>query len=546
MKKSKIRKNSIVMNIPRYKVIVPCIMCAYMIMAMFVVGIDHKSLMLGVAAICMVLWFVGERIFPDRIYSDSVNSHNKYIYIFMGIFILMAVVSEILAKDYSDSNLIGEHDSLIAMLSYIVFFYMGYRYCYMDDIQKLLRYAVLIIAVITAIMSIVEFLDISVATWWAGDLASRNRVVLTFGNSNYYGAFCCMLIPFIMEMWIHSSGKIERTILIGLNGCLVCCVVMSKSTMAVYLMAFIVVALCIYECKAILKKWMSLVGFVGVTVLAIVILNICSDGKMLELIKISAGNTDAFVEEEQEIYDVKDIHLDGNKLVIEGNDSSFIMEYDGQFTFYDGDGNILDIENNGNIVTFTEKPYDTIAVQASFNQNVGMLYIEIDAGYKETIDFYISNDKFKGVGADGGAVDDISGEYKDLEISSLFTGRGYIWVNTLSMLDEVVLIGKGCGNFVYNFKQYDYVGLLKSQGTHNVIIDRPHIAYVIIGWIKQRVKSGRDNNVLSVGSFVSVVGFMVFSLLNDSLVVLSPYMWLFLGVNMSMQCKTKQIKNTCK
>ena len=196
-----------------------------------------------------------------------------------------------------------------------------------------------------------------------------------------------------------------------------------------------------------------------------------------------------------------------------------------------------------------------------------MLYIEIDAGYKETIDFYISNDKFKGVGADGGAVDDISGEYKDLEISSLFTGRGYIWVNTLSMLDEVVLIGKGCGNFVYNFKQYDYVGLLKSQGTHNVIIDRPHnmflqysidigmvgtvalfvlIAYVIIGWIKQRVKSGRDNNVLSVGSFVSVVGFMVFSLLNDSLVVLSPYMWLFLGVNMSMQCKTKQIKNTCK
>ncbi len=38
----------------------------------------------------------------------------------------------------------------------------------------------------------------------------NNRVVLAFYNSNYYGGFCCLLYPFIYEMWINANTKIKK------------------------------------------------------------------------------------------------------------------------------------------------------------------------------------------------------------------------------------------------------------------------------------------------------------------------------------------------
>ena len=216
----------------------------------------------------------------------------------------------------------------------------------------------------------------------------------------------------------------------------------------------------------------------------------------------------------------------------------------------------MDVENEDNIIRFLAEPYSRIEVMVSFNRIEGMLLLEVDAGYKETIDFYIDNGVFKGVGADGKTVDDIGGKYTSNKMNGLFTGRGYIWINTISMLDNVILMGNGCGNFVNVFKQYDYVGLLKSQGTSNIIIDRPHNMFlqycidigligtlaifsmfilILICWIRQNIKYGRDEKVLSYSTFLSVIVFLGFSILNDSLIILSPYMWIFLGLNMSMQ-----------
>lgn len=193
MSKKRGLKKKMGIDLPRYKVVIPCILCAYMILSTFIPDMDNKSVLLSVIAICMVAWFIGERIFPDRVYKEQVKSHNRYIYILGGIFILMTVLSEIFAKDYSGAYLVGEHDSFSTIFGYVVLFYMAYRYGYMEEGQKVFRYAVVIISVITVSMSVLEFLDMPIATLWsgnAGGLDNRNRVILTFGNSNYYGAFC--------------------------------------------------------------------------------------------------------------------------------------------------------------------------------------------------------------------------------------------------------------------------------------------------------------------------------------------------------------------
>ena len=563
MKKKKQKKNRFT-DYPKYKLVIPFIICIYLIMSMFVPGINKKEILLTVASVSMVAWFIGERIFPDKVYMEDGNRDNKVIYILLGIFMAGMVLSALFAKDYSDSSLIGEYDSIITIFGYIILFYMTYKYGHKKESQWIFHKGILIIAVITVVMSIIEFLDIKLAILWIGNedaLYEMNRVALSFGNSNYYGAFCCMLIPFVVKLWMSVEDRIKKSLLILLNAALICCVLLSKSTMAIYLMCLIMVGMVVYGFKEVIKQWVYILICAISFGVIVIVLNICSSGKMFELINIGIGNSDAFVEEKQEVYLVEDIRLEGNRLIVEGENSEFAIEYDEQLAFYDGEGNALDVESEGSIIKLTEKPYDMISLEISFNQREQMLYIELDLGYKETVDFYIANGEFKGVGADGKAVDDITGKYEKHSLNSIFTGRGYIWINTISMLDEVIFLGKGCGNFVHVFKQYDYVGLIKSQGTSNIIIDRPHnmflqysmdvgiigtvaifamIIYILIGWIKRSYKQGLEKNDLSYPAFVSVVAFLVFILLNDSMIVLSPFMWVCLGMNNALQQREKK------
>ena len=66
------------------------------------------------------------------------------------------------------------------------------------------------------------------------------------------------------------------------------------------------------------------------------------------------------------------------------------------------------------------------------------------------------------------------------------------------------------------------------------------IIYILIGWIKRSYKQGLEKGDLSYPSFVSVVAFLVFTLLNDSMIVLSPFMWMCLGMNNALQQREKK------
>ena len=61
---------------------------------------------------------------------------------------------------------------------------------------------------------------------------------------------------------------------------------------------------------------------------------------------------------------------------------------------------------------------------------------------------------------------------------------------------------------------------------------------MINGFIKRKVNDvGTD--WLAHSSFISVIIFCGYSMLNDSLVILSPYMWIFLGINLAIQFNEK-------
>ena len=77
MKKHKGRNKSQSIDYPKYKLVIPIIICMYMIMSLFMSGINKKEILLIVASVSMVAWFIGENIFPDKIYKDEYNKANK-------------------------------------------------------------------------------------------------------------------------------------------------------------------------------------------------------------------------------------------------------------------------------------------------------------------------------------------------------------------------------------------------------------------------------------------------------------------------------------
>lgn len=92
------------------------------------------------------------------------------------------------------------------------------------------------------------------------------------------------------------------------------------------------------------------------------------------------------------------------------------------------------------------------------------------------------NNTFYPALSDGSVVKDISARTNVAtgRYDNLFTGRGYIWRNTLPVIRNTLVFGHGAGTFEMYFKQFDFVGLLNSQGNVDLIVDKPHSLYLQI------------------------------------------------------------------
>lgn len=142
--------------------------------------------------------------------------------------------------------------------------------------------------------------------------------------------------------------------------------------------------------------------------------------------------------------------------------------------------------------------------------------------------------------------------------------RGYIWNQTLPMLDSYILLGCGANNFVFEFPNNDYLGLYNS-GHAGEYIDKPHNMYLqtwmesgavsllamLVFFILYLVQSLRlyakrklDEYLPAIGAaiFVGVLGYLMISMVNDSMVATAPVFWGILGVGMAVNSMCKNLE----
>lgn len=544
--------------------------------------LKSKGIVLIFTVAVSVLWFVGERFLPQKVDNNVpfFKGNNKWLFILSGIFVIGTVLSTVFAK-YQENALWGSPtvgEGVWMFLGYIVLIFVFYNYFAHEYAIDKAKLAISILSGVAVILTMVEWfykplLEIGlvqalvapakysqvVASMKA--LMFESAISLTFYNPGYFGGFVCILLPFVLNFFLQAKVLKEKVIYAVLSAGLLFGVVTSNTTTAMYiamLEVVLVLGVYVFSNKANKKLVLQAVAFASFAVVMLILSGIITGNSFLNVFSNANSATGTVVEER---YEMKDIQMAGNRVTLVGEDTELTMVYENaRIHFYDGNGVVLKPSYTDNSYVFDEPEYANLKVavrSASEDMTNVQLALLVDAGYKSTIDFFVmKTGQFAGVGQNAMPIENISdaGVPDGLkQFYGVFTGRGYAWVNSLPVLKETWLIGKGPGNFAYYFKQFDYVGLLDTHKTAKQVIDKPHSAYIQyaieLGWpaaiaffgifLGALIKAGRlliknkkavIENPVYIGSMVAIAGFLIYSMINDSMITVTPTACMIAGV----------------
>ena len=123
-------------------------------------------------------------------------------------------------------------------------------------------------------------------------------------------------------------------------------------------------------------------------------------------------------------------------------------------------------------------PGDSADVAGVHAQRSGEILSQ-DLGYSDVLRFAVMKNELGYVGLNGYIQPLEQSAFPELsEYYGAFTGRGYIWLNTLPALKNCFLIGTGTGEFCFHYPQNDIVGALNTHGSANLLTDKPHSMYL--------------------------------------------------------------------
>lgn len=476
----------------------------------------------------------------------------------LGVCMVIYMVATILSTLFSDYpslafwGNVNSCEGMLTLLAYPVLFVTATEVFSVEENQKYLKGVLCTLCTITVLLSLVEFFyEPVLKILWREDHFGKytDMLVLTFYNPSYYAAFSLLLVQ-LCGVFFFLEEKFRYQILWGFYAVgMTFCVIASKSTAAFYLMTLewilLLMGFGVYaksKCvkgKEILKKIFVLV----LGILILICLNFISDGKLFQVASQTSVNETREIHRES-FFELKDIEITDGKVALVGKEHTLIAQLvpDEKISFVDENRKEVAVSVSDEKIIFSDSYRDITA------------WIESDAltfdlGYRDPIHFYIYNGEFYPMLTDGSILSNIDGNGIDAgDFVHFATGRGFFWVNSLPVLKECLLLGHGAGTFQMYFKQYDYVGLLNSQGTTEILVDKPHNYYIqtavqsgipaavalIIFFImilfSGLVKVVCKKELFLFGLVLSAGAFLVFEIFTDSCVTVNPLFWILLGI----------------
>ena len=388
------------------------------------------------------------------------------------------------------------------------------------------------------------------------NLQHRNMITLAMYNPNYYGGMCLLIFPFILEFYLEEKTRSKWGYLF-MSSILIVCIIQCRATTTFYCMLIqLIVSIVLHiKNKILIVHKMMLLGL-GV-LLSVCIVTILTEGYFLNTMKKSVINENQEIKSVN-VFELEEMRMNGGEIYfqdVEGHELILNTKTDQVVTAekincVTNYNKKLDTRIDRGKITFTDEKFNMITIK------VMNPVVVIDFGYKQPMKLYLTMDGFKGVGPNGSVLELKDSVYEQNIFDHFATGRGYAWKYSMSTLKDCILWGHGPGNFAYYFPQFDYVGLLNVHGSTNFVVDKPHNMYIqtaertgvislvcvlllfgkcIMGNIK--VELQQHESVFSTyrrGGFLAIIGWLIYSIFNDSMVTVSPLFWFVFGINISL------------
>ena len=495
------------------------------------------------AGISFLLFFIGERIFPDHPLKAPLL-HSKQIrlpLIFSGVYALWAAISSIFSE-YSYVSMIGfpaEPEGLWSVFGCLLLFVAAFNYISYPETEKahkFLSYMIFGAMAIIAVLSIIECFT-PLTKMFYGSEASEKGLTLLFGNSTNCGVVCAILFSAGVILCLCEKRKNMLALKILLTILIFLCVLRSRSSTALYSAIISTAAGSVIE--FIKRKGIILNLIIVISAVAICsgIFQFAQAGGVTDVL----ANSGAY--DPSDSFMLTDINTNENRLYLTNEKGTLELILD------NGD---LSFEKNGEKIDFTQSEDGTATLNGEYSMVSVILSDELmslDLGYSKPVYFQITGDEFHYIGLNN-YIEEMSDRPPFPKLSDYYrlgTGRVYIWLNTVSMLKDCLLKGYGAGEYVFHYPHADIVGSLNTHGVVPLITPKPHCMYLQIFTsyglpalaaficfsvliLKRGIKAPvPDENCTIIALLAGMICFLISGAVNDSNSTFNIWFWVMAG-----------------
>ncbi len=555
------------------------------------IALYPKEIAIAAFAAVAILFFAGEMIFPDHPeHLDTVKFGRIWpAFAFMGGMLLFASLSLAFSKNTKVAFLgvHTEYEGYLALISYLAVCLFGIYYMRKDDAVELLKGFITVVSIAAGALSCVEllvkpvlefrFVQHLISSAELRELAESIRSLyftgqasLMFNNPGFLGGFAALMIPLDAALYSEAKGRGQKCLRMAAL-VLMSIAMYGSHSRAAEASLIVSIPLALIPSMLKLKKEPKKVL---ISAAAAAVLCIAAVVGVAAAVRAKNGTQAASgpAARAERLFKLDKAELNYGMLFFTSGEDTLVcsvdrkklseylskttdekafvdcinfMDYVGntlgtQYSRFDNDRVDLHLEG----VAPADPRFDMITVATEGR----MVYFCF--GYDGPAQFALTEEGFRSF-IQGEKLEDRIPQPKVTGFERFYgfgTGRGYIWIQSLPVMAECLLIGKGCGNFAFNFLQNEMVGLLNTNGSTKYVIDRPHNWYIqsfvsnglpyllsmlalfvfvivrFIGMIRAKQFTYAD-----AGLFGACVGYMITGIINDSCVTVSPIFWLLLG-----------------
>ena len=498
--------------------------------------VRSREILLFAAGAALVLFWLGERIFPDKPRrSPLLSRHALPLMAGTGLILLTAVLSGIfsLHPEISFWGIASESTGIAAFIGLAALFLAAYEGMSSPENLKYITAGATAAGLLCGGMLLFEKLSGQLAgiLWGAAESAGT---MLLFGSSTSCGEFCALLFPFLLHSALTEPRRWYSIAQALSAGAALCTALSSMSSAAFYgLLAgttALVILLTVRVFRGSRPDWKKSALIAAAAVPAAVLL-IAQPG----ILTASAGNSVSYSPENS--WGLTSAELSGGTVRLRNSDTELVLTADsGAVTLADSAGE----------TALLAAPGDSADIAGVHAQRSGDI-LSLDLGYTDVLRFAVMKNELGYVGLNGYIQPLEQSAFPELsEYYGAFTGRGYIWLNTLPALKNCFLIGTGTGEFCFHYPQNDIVGALNTHGSANLLTDKPHSMYLglavscgipaLLIFLALAVITLRRGAISSVrggvlsGAFAAVTAALVMGFANDISPVYSPLAAVFTGI----------------